>query len=235
MLIREQRTDTTDKHFVWNHHTFPARQFLFRFWIFLFLNLEYFLLEIVQYPHPALRYKSKPIQRVDAELRKIIREMFQLMYHAQGIGLAANQVNLPLRLFVINTQADPDKGEELVFINPEIQRPKGNSEQEEGCLSLPGVYGDVMRPSQIQVTAYNQDGQLYDEVVDGLLARVIQHENDHINGVMFPDRMKEGARESIDHLLHEFELDFTARQNAGEIPPPDEFAAQRAQWEKRYC
>ena len=192
-------------------------------------------MEIVHYPHPTLRYKSKPIQRVDAELRKIIREMFELMYKAQGIGLAANQVGLPLRMFVINTEADPEKGEELVFINPEIERPKGNSEQEEGCLSLPAVYGNVIRPAQIHIVAYTPEGHMIDDVVDGMLARVIQHENDHIDGIMFPDRMKETTRETIDHLIHEFELDFKARQSAGEIPSDEEIAKERAQWEQRYC
>lgn len=192
-------------------------------------------MEIVHYPHPTLRYKSKPIQRVDAELKTIIREMFDLMYKAEGIGLAANQVGLPLRMFVINTEADPEKGDELVFINPEIHRPKGNAEQEEGCLSLPSVYGSVVRPAQIHVVAYTPDGKMIDDVVDGMLARVIQHENDHIDGIMFPDRMKDTTRESIDHLIHEFELDFKARQAAGEIPGDEEIEKERLQWEKRYC
>ena len=100
-------------------------------------------MEIITYPHPTLRYKSKPIKRVDAQLHDVVREMFELMYDANGVGLAANQVDLPIRLFVVNLEADPEKGEELVFINPVIRMPKGTKEHEEGCLSLPGLYGNV--------------------------------------------------------------------------------------------
>src|SRR5881227_4418245 len=98
-------------------------------------------MEIVTYPHPTLRRVSRPLRRVDAELRQKIREMFDLMYAAKGIGLAANQVDLPLRLFIVNLEAKPDAGEELVFINPVISLPRGGTEEmEEGCLSLPGLY-----------------------------------------------------------------------------------------------
>ena len=90
-------------------------------------------LEIVQYPHPTLRHKSKPINRVDRELKEIVSEMFKLMYEAKGIGLAANQVDLPIQLFIINLKSDPNEGEELVFINPVVTSPKGSDEAEEGC------------------------------------------------------------------------------------------------------
>ena len=97
-------------------------------------------MEIVTYPHPTLRHESKPVKRVDAELREIVQEMFHLMYEARGVGLAANQVDLPLRLFVLNLESDPDKSEEFVFINPVISKPKGSEEKEEGCLSLPELW-----------------------------------------------------------------------------------------------
>ena len=124
-------------------------------------------LKIVQYPHPALRYKSKPITRVDSELRSIVGQMFELMYAAKGIGLAANQVNLPLRLFIINTKGDREAGEELVFVNPVLSAPKGSDEAEEGCLSLVGVNAMVARPEQIHVTAYDLAGNEIDMTVDG--------------------------------------------------------------------
>ena len=146
-------------------------------------------LEIVQYPHPTLRYKSKPITRVDQELRDIVSEMFTLMYAARGIGLAANQVDLPLQLFVINTKADPDEGEELVFINPVITSPKGSHEAEEGCLSIVGVNAMVARPEQIHISAYDLEGNEISKTVDGLLAKAIQHETDHLEGVLFIDRI----------------------------------------------
>src|SRR5205085_1806900 len=103
-------------------------------------------LKIITYPHPTLRYVAKPIRRVDADLRKIVQEMFSLMYESKGIGLAAPQVALPLRLFLINLAGKQGEGEELVFINPVISHPKGSDEAEEGCLSLPGLYGPVIRP-----------------------------------------------------------------------------------------
>ena len=101
-----------------------------------------FVLEIVKYPHPALRYASRPIEQIDdAHLRSTIREMFELMYDARGIGLAANQVALPFRFFILNLTADPEqKDQEQVFINPEIVKRHSSTEDEEGCLSLPGLY-----------------------------------------------------------------------------------------------
>ena len=98
-------------------------------------------MQIITYPHYTLRYKSQPLTRVDAALRKLVAEMFDLMYEANGVGLAGNQVDLPLRLFVVNMAAEPGEGEELVFINPVLSQPKGKEEGEEGCLSLPGLYG----------------------------------------------------------------------------------------------
>ena len=126
-------------------------------------------MEIITYPHPTLRYKSKPIKRVDAELLAIVREMFDLMYEANGVGLAANQVDLPIRLFVANLEADPDKGDEMVFINPIVSNPKGSEGDEEGCLSLPTLYGNVMRPKRVRVNAYNLKGEEIRIDIDGLI------------------------------------------------------------------
>ena len=106
------------------------------------------MLEIVKYPHPALRYASRPIEQIDDALRSTVREMFELMYDAQGIGLAANQVALPFRFFILNLTADPEqKDQEQVFINPEIVKRHSSTEDEEGCLSLPGLYAKVRRAS----------------------------------------------------------------------------------------
>ena len=192
-------------------------------------------MQIVTYPHPTLRHKSKPIRRVDADLKAMVREMFALMYEAQGVGLAANQVDLPLRLFVVNEKADPDKGEELVFINPVLSRPKGNETKEEGCLSIPETYGDVMRPEKIQVEAYNLNGELFEGELSGLLGRIVQHETDHLDGVLFPDRMSETAKMQIGPALDEFEIDFESKRRTGEIPSDEEIAARLAEIEKKYC
>jgi len=127
-------------------------------------------LKIIHYPHPTLRHKSKPVTRINRELKEIVGEMFQLMYAARGIGLAANQVDLPLQLFVINISGDSEEGEERVFINPVISKPSGQAEAEEGCLSIPEVNGTVLRPEKIHVSAFDLDGNEISETVDGLMA-----------------------------------------------------------------
>ena len=192
-------------------------------------------LKIVQYPHPALRYKSKPITRVDDELRSIVREMFELMYAAKGIGLAANQVNLPLRLFIINTKGDPETGEELVFLNPILSAPKGSDEAEEGCLSIVEVNAQVARPEQVHVTAYDLTGNEFDRTVNGLLAKAIQHETDHLDGVLFIDRISESSRKQIDGELEDFEIDHNNQQSTGEIPSDESIAQRLEEIVSKYC
>ncbi len=198
-------------------------------------HLRRIVLQIVSYPHPMLRHKSLPVKRVDAELRELVRNMFELMYAARGVGLAANQVNLPVRLFVINLEAEPDEGEELVFINPVVSRPKGLEEQEEGCLSLPELYGNVIRPKQICVNAYGLDGQEIQTELKGLFARVVQHELDHLDGVLFVDRMSETSKLEIMDELDEFETEFASQRNAGGVPGNEEIAQRCLAWEQKYC
>jgi peptide deformylase len=192
-------------------------------------------LRVVYYPHPTLRHESKPIKRVDADLVRVIREMFQLMYASRGIGLAANQVGLPLRLFVANLSAESGNGEEQVFINPVISKPKGNAEDEEGCLSFPELYGPVIRPKEVTVNAYNLRGEEINVGLSGMLARVVQHEYDHLDGVLFVDRMSSTAKAQAQPALDEFELDFRSRRETGEIPGDEVIAAFREEWEQRYC
>ena len=191
-------------------------------------------MEIVQYPHPTLRYKSKPIKRVDAELKAIVKEMFELMYDARGIGLVANQVDLPLQLFILNLTSEPD-GEELVFINPVISAPKGVSEAEEGCLSIVGVNANVTRPEQIHVTGYDLSGNEIDQTVDGLFARAVQHEVDHLQGVLFIDRVKESAQKQVEHDVEEFVIDFENKRATGEIPDDETIMKKLAEFEAKYC
>ncbi|MCB9939006.1 MAG: peptide deformylase [Planctomycetaceae bacterium] len=193
------------------------------------------LLEIITYPHPTLRHKSKPIKRVDAELREVVREMFKLMYEAKGVGLAANQVDLPIRLFVANLEADPDKGEEMVFINPVVSMPKGTEENEEGCLSLPGLYGNVVRPKKVRINAYNMQGEEINADVEGLFSRVVQHETDHLDGVLFIDRMTESAKIEVEGELDMFETEFNSRRDTGGIPDNAAIAARLSEWEAKYC
>ena len=191
-------------------------------------------LQIVHYPHPTLRHKSKPVRRVDAELVRMVREMFALMYASNGIGLAANQVDLPLRLFIVNLSAKSDEGEEFVFINPVLSKPKGNEESEEGCLSFPELYGPVTRPKLITVHAYNLRGAEVRMNLNGMLARVVQHEYDHLDGTVFVDRMTPTARAKAQPVLDEFELGFRSLRQTGAMPGDDVIASRLAQWEQRY-
>jgi peptide deformylase len=193
-------------------------------------------LDIVTFPHPGLRRPSKPIKRVDADLRRVIREMFDKMYEAKGIGLAANQIDLPLRLFIVNLEAKPGAGEELVFINPVISLPRGGAEEaEEGCLSLPGLYGPVVRPRQVRMSAYSLTGAEFEADLSGLMARCCQHELDHLDGVLFPDRMSPTARADIADELDVFETEYASRRTTGEIPTDDQLAERWAEWESRYA
>lgn len=164
----------------------------------------------------------------------MVRDMFTLMYASNGIGLAANQVDLPLRLFIVNLSAKSDEGEELVFINPVLSKPKGNEESEEGCLSFPELYGPVTRPKQITVHAYNLQGEEIRASLNGMLARVVQHEYDHLDGVLFVDRMSPTARAKVQPTLDEFELSFRALRQTGVFPGDDVIASRLARWEQRY-
>lgn len=173
-------------------------------------------MQILPYPHPALRWKSKPIQEINDGLRKVVAEMFELMYAAKGIGLAANQVGLPYRLFILNLSGDPEeKDEEIVFINPEILKRKGTTEGEEGCLSFPGMYGQVKRAAKIDVEAFDLDGQCFEYSLDDLAARAVQHESDHLDGVLFIDRMTETARRELDPVITDFDAQFRRWQTEG--------------------
>lgn len=189
-------------------------------------------LHIVNYPHPALRWISKPIKSISPDLRDTVRTMFDLMYEARGIGLAANQVALPYRLFVINLTSDPnEQEEEFVFINPEITKRKGTTEGEEGCLSLPQLYGDVKRSEEITVEAYDLDGQLFEITLDDLAARAVQHEHDHLEGILFPDRMLEAKREELEAQIADFEAEFLYKQQQGEYPSDEDLRKQLTQLE----
>ena len=192
-------------------------------------------MQIVQYPHPTLRHNSKPVTRVDRELKSIVREMFELMYDARGIGLAANQVDWPLQLFIVNLSADPDDGEELVFINPVVSAPKGISVAEEGCLSIVGLNAMVTRPEQVHVTAYDLAGNKFDQTVNGLFARAVQHENDHLQGVLFIDRVAESAQREIAYELEDFRIDYSSKRDGNEIPDDATILKRLTELEARYC
>jgi peptide deformylase len=190
-------------------------------------------LQIIHYPHPTLRHVSKPLKRVDAELKQMVAEMFELMYEHDGIGLAANQVDLPYRLFVCNPEGDPRaKDAECVFINPVILKGSGQHEREEGCLSIPGVYAPVVRKEKISVQAYNLAGEEISGELDGLFARVVQHETDHLDGRLFIDRITPTQLADLAGELEEFEIDFNSKRAVGEQPSEAQTIAHIAELER---
>ncbi len=149
-------------------------------------------------PDPLLRQVSAPIERVDAELEQFIDDMLETMYEAPGIGLAAIQVGVPRRLLVIDLSKEDEGRKPLVFINPEIL--KGSDERsvyEEGCLSIPDYYAEVERPASITVKSIGRDGKEQLTEADGLLATCLQHEIDHLNGVLFIDHISRLKREMV--------------------------------------
>jgi peptide deformylase len=137
-----------------------------------------------------LRQPAKRVAKVDDELRELARKMLQTMYSQDGIGLAAPQIGVNKQLIVIDCELEDHSAKPYIMINPEIKKfGDGLEKDQEGCLSVPGVFMDVTRPDSIEVTYKDENGRLQNLKTDGLLARVIQHEIDHLNGVMFVDRV----------------------------------------------
>jgi peptide deformylase len=177
-------------------------------------------MKIVHYPHPALRHPGKPLTSIDKKLRVSVGEMFALMYEARGVGLAATQVALPYQLLIMNLTVDPNQPErEEVYINPVLVERKGSIEDEEGCLSFPGLYQKVRRAKAVKIQAYNLKGELVEVVASDLAARAWQHEIDHLNGVLFIDKMGPVAKLASRGSVKDFEREFHRAQERGEIPP----------------
>lgn len=180
------------------------------------------ILPVVKYGHPVLRQKGARIETVTPAIKKLIADMFETMYASKGIGLAAQQIGQALQLTVIDVRAATDRpstlelnGETanvhdfmpLVLINPEV-KPTGNGVAgPEGCLSFPEIFGEITRPESVAVTALNEKGKPVEFRCGGLLARAVQHETDHLNGILFIDRMdrktKEENRDELDLLQAE--------------------------------
>jgi peptide deformylase len=177
-------------------------------------------MKIVQYPHPSLRHKARPLTTIDEKVRRQAREMLDLMYEAKGLGLASNQVGLPYQLLVINSTGDPEQKEaEQVFINPVILERKGSVEGEEGCLSFPKLFAKVRRAKTVRAHSYNLKGELVEVTYSDLAARLLQHEVDHLHGILFIDKMGPIARLSCRGKIRDFERHFRRAQERGEIPP----------------
>jgi peptide deformylase len=153
-------------------------------------------LEILEFPDVRLRTIAKPVEHVDDQIRTLIDDMFETMYEAPGIGLAATQVNVHKQLIVIDISED--RSEPLVFINPRLTViDEELSEYDEGCLSVPGFYETVSRPAKVKVSAVNRLGESFEIITDGLLATCIQHEMDHLNGKLFVDYLSTLKRQRI--------------------------------------
>lgn len=154
------------------------------------------VLEILEFPDPRLRTEAAPVEAVTDKTRSLIDDMFDTMYDAPGIGLAATQVNVHQRILVMDLSEE--QNDPLVFINPEIEVMDPElGEYDEGCLSVPGFYETVNRPRKISVTALDRDGQPFTRVLEGLLAICLQHEIDHLNGKLFVDYLSPLKRQRI--------------------------------------
>jgi peptide deformylase len=152
-------------------------------------------LPIIEFPDPRLRTVARPVKEVDTRIRQLIDDMFETMYAAPGIGLAATQVDVHERLLVLDVSEE--KSTPLVFINPEILESEGSQVYQEGCLSVPGIYADVKRAEKVRVRALDRDGQSFEVEADGLLAVCIQHEMDHLAGKVFVDYLSPLKRELV--------------------------------------
>ncbi len=154
------------------------------------------VLEILAFPDPRLRTEAKPVTEVTDATRTLIDDMFETMYEAPGIGLAATQVNVHQRVLVIDVSENRDQP--LVFINPEITVLDAQTgEYDEGCLSVPGFYETVQRPQKVSVTALDRNGESFTRELEGLLAICLQHEIDHLNGKLFVDYLSPLKRQRI--------------------------------------
>lgn len=180
-------------------------------------------LKILNYPHPALRTKARPVTAIDVDVTAAAGAMLDLMYQNEGLGLAAQQVGLDFQLLVINFAGDAQqKDQEIVAINPVVVESKGVLKDREGCLSFPGLYQDIRRAKTVRVQYYDLTGQAKEMTCTDLPARVWQHEIDHLNGVLFIDKMGPLARMGSKKFLDEYVEDFQEGLKKGTIPPGTE-------------
>ena len=161
------------------------------------------VLTILHHPDPRLRQKAKPVERFDAALEKLVRDMFETMYDAPGVGLAATQVGIPQRVAVMDCSRDENVREPLVMVNPEILEKSDPEEVDEGCLSVPGVSDTLKRYRRVKARAQDAKGQAFEVEADGLLAQCIQHEIDHLDGKLYIDHLSSLKRDRLLKRLRE--------------------------------
>lgn len=173
------------------------------------------ILTILEFPDERLRQKAKPVAKVDDAIRQLIDDMFETMYAAPGIGLAATQVNVQQRLLVLDISEE--KNQPLALINPELLSREGQEESDEGCLSVPGVFEKVKRAEKIRVRALNRDGESFEMDADGLLAVCIQHEIDHLEGKLFVDYLSPLKRQLARKKVKKEQRQRDAGPSAGKL------------------
>ncbi|XP_030469982.2 peptide deformylase 1B, chloroplastic/mitochondrial [Syzygium oleosum] len=182
-------------------------------------------LKIVEYPDPVLRAKNKRIGTFDDNLKKLADEMFDVMYNTDGIGLSAPQVGINVQLMVFNPVGERGEGEEIVLVNPRvIKYSKKTVPFNEGCLSFPGIYADVQRPEAVKIDALDISGARFTVSLSGLPARVFQHEFDHLQGIVFSDRMTEQVLDTIRAELEALEKKYEQRTG---LPSPERIETRR--------
>jgi peptide deformylase len=152
---------------------------------------------ILTYPDPRLREKALPVEHFDSELKQLVEDMAETMYDAPGVGLAANQIGVLQRVFVIDIADENEPSDLKVFVNPELIALDGVLVWQEGCLSFPGVSEDIKRAERVTVRAQNERGEVFELEAEGLMAVAIQHENDHLNGVLMVDKFNAIKRRLI--------------------------------------
>ena len=160
-------------------------------------------LALIRYPDPRLRKPSSRVERIDDSLKRLVDKMFEVMFDARGVGLAAPQLGVNIRLFVASPTAERD--DRCVYVNPEVISSHGSQEEEEGCLSLPGVSCKIKRPNVVTLRATNLSGQDFEETGERLLARIFRHEMDHIEGRLIVDRMGSVAKLANREALKQLE------------------------------
>lgn len=163
-------------------------------------------LRVIYYPDPRLRKRSKPVKQFTPALRQLTARMFELMAAHRGVGLAAPQVGVNVRMFVMNPTGEPQDAN--VIINPKLRDADGEAEGEEGCLSLPDIYGKILRVTELTLEAQNLEGQPIELRLSGFPARVVQHEYDHLDGTLILDRMTPSAKMNARKKIRELEEQF---------------------------
>jgi peptide deformylase len=156
-------------------------------------------LEILEFPDPRLRIEARPVERFNSELSDLVDNMIETMYTAQGIGLAATQVDVHKRLLVLDVSETGDQPH--VYVNPEILEAEGSETCEEGCLSVPGIYAEVSRAERVKVRAQDRHGEFFEHTLDGMHAVCVQHEMDHLKGKLFVDYLSPLKRQMVKKKL----------------------------------